>query len=87
MNKKKNFYVYGKYFDTFEELMEYDALYLGKKLDEDTLKELLGIFSKNIKINFFRAQNLTYREMSDILFSEFINVMEQIDLQNKNESP
>lgn len=87
MSECKSFYLHGQYFDTFEQLCDFEKEYMSQKIDEKTFDILLAQHNQAIKLNYCHFRDLTNQEVHEIFDSIFFQIIEQIQLKNKNETP
>lgn len=82
MKEKGSFFCQGKFFDTFEQMIEYEREWLQYTLDENTAKEKLNVLCKDICLNIFaRGVEFTNREFLEYVQKIFEFSIEQLNLK------
>ena len=67
----KNFYFQGKFFETFDEMLEYYKIWEQSKLDEKTAKEMTDKIMEQILVNVFLYSEFTNKEFNEYLQKTF----------------
>lgn len=73
--EKQKYYSKGKFFDTFEEMMEYSNEWNNKEIDQESCKHILDLLCRDIFLNISiygeELTNKQFSEMTEQVFFDF----------------